>query len=97
MNTKNIFKTVALAMMMPAMLLTTACSSEDDALNNTANTENTINKGYALPVTVNVTRGDGATRASYNESTRKLEFSGGDKLFVYGSATAAGSFAGELT
>ncbi len=82
---------------LSTMLLTTACSSEDDALNNTANTENTINKGYALPVTVNVTREDGATRASYNESTRKLEFSGGDKLFVYGSATAAGSFAGELT
>ena len=49
MRTKNIFKAVALAMLMPAMMLTTACSSEDDALNNTANTENTINKGYALP------------------------------------------------
>jgi len=93
MNTKNIFKTVALAMMMPAMLLTTACSNQDDV----ANTSNITNKGYALPVTVNVTRGDGATRATYNESTRKLEFSTGDKLFVYGSATAAGSFAGELT
>lgn len=92
MKTKNIFKTVALAMMMPAMLLTTACSNQDDV----ANTSNITNKGYALPVTVNVTRGDGATRATYNESTRKLEFSTGDKLFVYGSATAAGSFAGTL-
>ena len=97
MNTKNIFKTVALAMLMPAMLLTTACSNEDDALNNTANTENTINKGYALPVTVNATRGDGATRASYNESTRKLAFSTGDKLFVSGTHTTAGKFAGTLT
>ena len=97
MKTKNIFKTLALAMLMPTMLLTTACSSEDDVVNNTANTENTINKGYALPVTVNVTReGDAATRATYNESTKKLEFSTGDKLFVYGSTTAAGSFAGEL-
>ena len=86
MKTKNIFKTVALAMLMPAMLLTTACSSEDDLVNNTANTENTINKGYALPVTINVSRqGDeGTTRASYNESTRKLEFSEGDQLFVKG-------------
>ena len=85
MRTKNIFKAVALAMLMPAMLLTTACSNEDDALNNTANTENTINKGYALPVTVNVTReGDAGTRATYNESTRKLEFSAGDQLFVSG-------------
>ncbi len=96
MKTKTIFKTLALAMLMPAMLLTTACSNDDDVVNNAVNTENTINKGYALPVTVNVTRGDGATRASYNESTRKLEFSTGDKLFVYGSTTAAGSFAGAL-
>ena len=98
MNSKTILKTLAMAMLMPAMLLTTACSSEDDLVNNTANTENTINKGYALPVTVNVTRGgDATTRATYNESTKKLEFSDGDKLFVYGSATAAGSFAGTLT
>jgi len=93
MRTKNIFKAVALAMMMPAMLLTTACSNEDDAINNGDN-----NKGYPLQVTVNVTRqGDKATtRATYNESTRKLEFSDGDKLLVSGSATGAGSFAGML-
>ena len=98
MKTKNIFNRLALSMLMPAMLLTTACSNEDDALNNTANTENTINKGYALPVTVNVTRGDGATRASYNESTRKLEFSAGDKLFVSGyyDGDYEYVFAGEL-
>ena len=97
MNTKNIFKTVALAMLMPAMLLTSACSSEDDLVNNTAeNTEAVANKGYALPVTVSATRQGDGTRATYNESTNKLEFSTGDKLFVYGSATAAGSFAGEL-
>ena len=99
MKTKNIFKALALAMLMPAMLLTTACSNEDDALNNTANTENTINKGYALPVTVNVTRqGDeGTTRATFNESTRKLEFSEGDQLFVEGSHEEADRFAGTLT
>ncbi len=102
MNTKIIFKTVALAMMMPTMLLTTACSSEDDLVNNTANTENTINKGYALPVTVNVTRqGDATTRAeyTYNETTKKgtLAFSAGDKLFVEGSHIEADRFAGTLT
>lgn len=87
MKTKNIFKTVALAMMMPAMMLTTACSNEDDFVNNSANTENTINKGYALPVTVNVTRGDGATtRATYDDNDKKLSFSAGDKLFVSGVA-----------
>ena len=96
MKTRNIFKTLAMAMLMPAMLLTTACSNEDIALNNTA--ENTAQKGYAFPVTVSVTRqGDAAgTRASFNESTHKLEFSAGDKLFVKGSHDPAGDFAGTL-
>ena len=103
MQTKNIFKTLAFAMLMPTMLLTTACSSEDDVVNcNNANLETVANKGYALPVTVNVTReGDkGSNRASYTESTGKLAFSTGDKLFVKGndySAGGAGSFAGTLT
>ena len=71
---------------LSTMLLTTACSNEDDVVNNTANTETVAKKGYALPVTVNVTRqGDGTTRATYNESTRKLEFSAGDQLFVGGN------------
>jgi hypothetical protein len=100
MNTKNIFKTLALAMLMPAMLLTTACSNEDDLVNNTANTENTINKGYALPVTVNVTRqGDAGTRATYTDNgdgTGSLNFSAGDKLFVQGNHENAGLFAGTL-
>ena len=106
MKTKNIFKTLALAMLMPTMLLTTACSSEDDVVNsNIANIETVANKGYALPVTVNVTReGDkGSNRASYNDKgdgTGSLGFSAGDKLFVKGndySAGGAGFFAGTLT
>ena len=98
MRTKNIFKTVALAMLMPAMLLTTACSSEDDFTNNTVNSQSVAKKGYALPVTVSATRqGDkGSNRASYNESTKKLEFSTGDKLLVTGSDSKAGDFAGLL-
>jgi len=97
MNTKNIFKVVVMAMLMPAVLLTTSCGKGDDAVTNSekpANTEAAINKGYALPVTVNVTRQDDGTRATFDGS--KLNFSAGDKLFVYGSATAAGSFAGTL-
>ena len=90
-----------MAMLMPAMMLTTACSNEDDALNNTANTENTINKGYALPVTINVTRqGDATTRATYTDNGNKtgsLSFSAGDKLFVQGSYNeGAYIFAGML-
>ena len=106
MKTKNIFKTLALAMLMPTMLLTTACSSEDDVVNsNTANIETVANKGYALPVTVNVTReGDkGSNRASYNDKgdgTGSLGFSTGDQLFVKGrdySEGGTGFFAGTLT
>jgi len=98
MKTMNIFKTLALAMLMPTMLLTTACSSEDDLTNNTVNSQPVAKKGYALPVTVNVSRqGDkGSNRASYNESTRKLEFSPGDKLYVEGSHIDADRFAGTL-
>jgi hypothetical protein len=94
MKTKNIFKTLAMTMLMPTMLLTTACSNDDDV----ANTSNITNKGYALPVTVNVTRqDDGATRATYNDGTKKLSFSKGDKLFVEGSHVEADRFAGTLT
>ena len=96
MKTKNIFKTLALTMLlMPTMLLTTACSSDDNFVNNN---ETTIKKGFELPATVNVTRqGDeGTTRATYNESTKKLSFSAGDKLFVRGEETTAGKFAGTL-
>jgi len=97
MKTKTIFKMLALAMLMPTMLLTTACSSDDNDIVNTENPAN-IQKGYTLPVTVNVTRqGDeGTTRASYNESSRMLSFSAGDKLFVTGSHADAGKFAGTL-
>ena len=99
MKTKTIFKTLALAMMMPAMLLTTACSSDDDAVNNGINNnENTAGKGYALPVTINVTRGgDATTRATYDEGTKTLSFSSGDQLFVTGTDGTAGAFAGTLT
>ena len=95
MKTKTIFKTLALATMMPAMLLTTACSSDDDAVNNEINNNG---KGYALPVTINVTRGgDAATRATYDEGTKTLSFSSGDQLFVTGTEGTAGAFAGTLT
>jgi len=81
MNRKTIFKMLAATMLMPTMLLTTACSNDDEIVNteNPANTQ----KGYALPVTINVTRqGGDATRATYDESTKKLSFSTGDKLFI---------------
>ena len=91
MRTNTFIKALAFA-----MLLATACNKSE-----IANDENTDKKGFALPVTVNVTReGDKATtRATYNDNgdgTGSLGFSAGDKLFVSGSATGAGSFAGAL-
>lgn len=74
MNAKNILKTLALA-----MLLVSACNKSE-----IVNDENAEKKGFALPVTVNATRGGDDTKATYNESTRKLSFSAGDKLFVSG-------------
>ena len=94
MKTKNIFKTLAFVMLMPAILLTTACNS--DFIND----EGADQKGFTLPVTVNVTRqgDDPATKAEYNKNgDNKLEFSKGDKLFVYGDDyDVAGYFAGML-
>ena len=91
MNTKIILKTLALA-----MLLVPACNK-----NEIANDENTEKKGFALPVTVNVTReGDDATKATYTDNgdgTGSLGFSTGDKLFVYGMDGGSGKFAGTLT
>ncbi len=90
MRTNTFIKALAFA-----MLLTTACNKSE-----IANDENTEKKGFALPVTVNVTReGDDATKATYTDNgdgTGSLGFSAGDKLFVSGSATGAGSFAGAL-
>ena len=91
MKTKNIFL-MALAF---ALLLTSACDK-----NEIVNTENTADKGYALPVTINVSRlGDNpATRATFNDGTKKLAFSTGDKLFVEGSWHEGDyDFAGTLT
>ena len=99
MKTKTILKTLALAMLMPTMLLTTACSNSDDEIVNTENPTNT--KGYALPVTINVTRqgDDATTRATFDGS--KLSFSTGDKLLVNGTYSEGGDnmiyFSGVLT
>ena len=83
MRTDNILKALAFA-----LLLTTACNKMEVSLN----------KGYELPVTINVTRqGENpATRATFNDGTKKLEFSSGDKLLVLGEETTAGQFSGTL-
>ena len=88
---------LAFAMLMPAMMLTTACSSDDSITNTPEKTENTTGKVYEIPITINATRQDtDATRAEYNPSTNKLEFTTGDQLFVSGSHDDAGDFSGTL-
>jgi len=82
---------------LSTMMLTTACSSEDDFTNNTVGESTASTKGYALPVTVNVTReeGDkGSNRAAFDGS--KLAFTTGDKLFVRAMSSPVGKFAGLL-
>ena len=97
---KNIFKLMALALLMPATMLLTACGNEDEVVNpekpaTAEAAETAVNKGYALPVTVNVTRQGDGTRATFDGS--KLNFSTGDKLFVSGqNNNGAGQFAGTL-
>ena len=90
MRTNTFIKALAFA-----MLLATACNK-----NEIANDENADKKGFALPVTVNVTReGDDATKATYTDNgggTGSLAFSDGDKLFVKGNHETAGLFAGIL-
>ena len=97
MKTKNIFKALTLAMLMPATMLTTACSSDDSIIND----EPTATKGFELPVTVNVTRqGDATTRTTYTDNGNKtgsLAFSTGDKLLVNGMVNLSEQFAGILT
>ena len=89
MNTKNILKTLALA-----MLLVPACNKSE-----IANDENAEKKGFALPVTVNATREGDDTKATYTDNgdgTGSLAFGAGDKLFVEGSHVDADRFAGTL-
>jgi hypothetical protein len=81
MNTKNILKTLALA-----MLLVSGCNKSE-----IANEENTEKKGFSFPVTVNVTREGDDTKATFNDGTKKLSFSEGDILFVGGQNTSAGA------
>ncbi len=107
MNTTKLIKTLALAMIASAVLLISGCSADDPLVENAPQiTDGTVaGKAYTIPVTINVSRQDYGTKATYNESTRKLEFSAGDKLFVKGSGDRAttlppfheyGSIAGTL-
>ena len=82
-------------MLMPAMLLNSACSNEDEPI---FDNENAPTRGYPLYVSVNATRqGDEATTRAEFGADNKLHFTAGDKLFVEGrDKDGAEYFAGML-
>lgn len=93
MNTTKLIKTLALTMMASAAMLISGCSADDPLVENAPQiTDGTVaGKAYTIPVTIDVTRQDDGTKATYNDDTRKLEFSAGDKLFVKGRGERAGT------
>ena len=91
MKATNIFKAAAYALALPAMLLTTACSSDE-----VQNTEQAPASplGYARPVTIHVNRNaDDATRTFYDQDLKKLSFSEGDQLLYGGENGTSGRYA----
>ena len=94
MKAKNILKTLALPVAVALGMMATSCSSDD----NIVNEQQAGAAKHEIPVTVSVTRsGDDATRATFNGTSKKLEFEEGDQLFVQGTDATAGTFAGVLS
>ncbi len=89
MKAINIFKAAAYVLVLPALLLTSACSSDD--VQNIEQTPEPF-RGYVRHVTVKATCDAGdATRAYYDEG--QLFFSPGDKIFFGGTNSVSGRYA----
>lgn len=94
MKAKNILKTLALPVAVALGMMATSCSSDD----NIVNEQQAGAAKHEIPVTVSATRsGDEGTRATFNGTSRKLEFEDGDQLFIQGTHATAGTFAGVLS
>jgi len=94
MKAKNILKTLALPVAVALGMMATSCSSDD----NIVNEQQAGAAKHEIPVTVSATRsGDDATRATFNGTSKKLEFEKGDQLFIQGTDATAGTFAGVLS
>ena len=93
MKTSTILKMMALPVAVAMSMITISCSNDDNVEQQPA-----PSKGYAFPVTIDVTRAadNATTRASYSSDTKKLSFSEGDKLFVGGYYDTSKQFAGTL-
>jgi len=93
MKTRYIKHWMLLPVIAAAALLSTACSNET----LTTAPESQSQKGYEIPVTVNVTRDNSAlTRTSYDAQTQKVSFTEGDRLFVEGVYEGENKFHGTL-
>ncbi len=93
MKTKNVFRTWAVMLALPALLLTTSCS-HTECLNDKNGIE--VENGNEFPVIINTVSKVQTTRASYNAETMRLSFNKGDQLLVSGKHNTAGRFAGIL-
>lgn len=97
MKANQFFKRVAVcAIAIPTMLLTTACSSDDDDQHDAQASVSSL--GYATPVTIKAYRdgiGD-ATRSQYNEEYHTIGFTDGDQLFYRGQHETAGLYSALL-
>ena len=92
MKARNFLKAMACALAIPAMLLTTACSSDDAQNIEPTNPTEEAFRGYVRHVTVNASRSDDdATRANYNG--KNLLFSEGDQIFYGGYNSQTGKYA----
>ncbi len=94
---KTLFKNLALLLTVPTMLLSTSCSNFDVEDNPVV--PQVKSNPYTTTVTVNSSCATifPATRASYDDFNMRLSFSEGDQLFVFGTHSEAGKFAGMLT
>ncbi len=78
----SIKRAAAILLALPVMLLTASCNIDDPVIAEQEQTPVTPSEGYVTHVVINASRDAGTTRASYDETSRMLEFTEGDKLYV---------------
>lgn len=92
----SIKRAAGVLLALPLMLLTAACDSDDTVTAEQAPAAVTPSEGYVTHVSINATRDAGTTRASYDETSRKLAFTEGDKLYVNCSINGVNEGSGYL-
>ncbi len=89
------FRTFALPVAVAITMMTfTSCSDDDSKAQEPA-----PEGGYSIPVTIEISQAadhTASTRVSFDEESGLLTFTADDKLFIEGTETTAGKFAGTL-